>query len=194
MASQTRTLGQCLCWRAPRFVLGCDGHGQTPDTIVSTSPLIRKAVRHDAEAVLQVRRAAIRHQCAGHYPKDVLDKWTDGELTDQFAEAVEGHGHVATVDGRVVATGMLDLESGKIDALFVSPTHMRRGVGKAMLRHLECLASASGLARVSLDSTLNAAPFYRAHGFSGDSVATYASPRGISLACVPMVKVLARAD
>jgi len=161
---------------------------------VSTSAVIRKATRHDAEAVLQIRKAAIRHQCAGHYSKDVLDRWTDGELTDQFAGAVEEHCHVATVDGLVVASGMLNLASGKIDALFVAPTHMRSGLGKAMLMHLESLANASGLAHLTLDSTLNAAAFYRAHGFSGDIVSTYESPRGISLACIPMIKVLIRND
>jgi N-acetylglutamate synthase-like GNAT family acetyltransferase len=89
-----------------------------------------------------------------------------------------------------VATGMINLESGKIDALFVEPTHMNTGLGKHVLLYLEKLAIEAGLAQLHLSSTLNAALFYRTQGFVGDSIATYESPRGLSLACVPMVKTL----
>jgi GNAT superfamily N-acetyltransferase len=151
---------------------------------------IRKATRDDALAVLGIRNAAVNSQCVGHYSDDDLKIWTDGELTETFAEAVEKYGYVAISEGLIVATGMVNLESGKIDALFVEPTHMSAGLGKQMLSHLENLAAEAGLTELKLDSTLNAAPFYRAHGFVGDCVAKYESPRGISLACVPMAKVL----
>jgi hypothetical protein len=42
-----------------------------------------------------------------------------------------------------------------------------------------------------LDATLNAAPFYRRHGWTGDSVSTYRTARGFELACVQMTKRLA---
>ena len=159
-------------------------------TIVDTTVVIRKATRDDAQAVLHLRSAAIRSRCAGYYPDDQLSKWTSGELTEQFTEAIETYCYVAISRELIVATGMINLESGQIDALFVEPTHMSTGLGKKMLSHLEELAHGVGLTQVHLDSTLNAAPFYRAHGYSGDSVATYESPTGISLACVPMVKAL----
>ena len=154
---------------------------------------IRKATRDDALVVFRIRNAAVRSQCPGFYSEDELRKWTDGELADWFTEAVEKYCYVAVLDNFIVATGMVNLESGNIDALFVEPTHISTGLGKLMLSHLESLASAVGLTTLQLDSTLNAAPFYRARGFSGDNVATYESPRGISLACVPMAKALGSA-
>jgi GNAT superfamily N-acetyltransferase len=157
---------------------------------VSIAVTIRKATRDDALAVFRIRNAAVRNQCSGYYSEAELKKWTDGDLSDWFADAVEKNGYVAVLDGIIVATGMINIESGKIDALFVEPTHMSTGLGKQMLSHLEHVAVQVGLTELRLDSTLNAAPFYRVHGFVGDSVSTYESPRGISLACVPMAKVL----
>jgi N-acetylglutamate synthase-like GNAT family acetyltransferase len=159
-------------------------------TKVGITAVIRKAKRNDAQDVLHIRNAAIRSRCADFYSVEQLSKWTKGDLTEQFAEAVENYCYVAISGELVVATGMINLESGKIDALFVEPTHMSTGLGKEMLFHLEKLAHEVGLTQLSLNSTLNAAPFYRAHGFVGDSIATYESPRGVSLACVPMVKAL----
>lgn len=109
-------------------------------------------------------------------------------MTEQFIEVVEDSFYVAISDGQVVGTGMINLQSGKVDAIFVHPSRMRSGIGRQVLLHLEKLALAAGLNQLSLDSTLNASRFYRAHGFVGDSVAKYESPRGISLDCIPMVK------
>jgi GNAT superfamily N-acetyltransferase len=89
-----------------------------------------------------------------------------------------------------VGTGMVNLESGKVDAIFVDPAHMGAGVGKKIMSHLESLARQHGLTELHLESTLNAAPFYRSCGFRGEQVAVYNSPRGISLACIPMDKRL----
>ncbi|MGA2069083.1 MAG: hypothetical protein ABSG86_29280, partial [Thermoguttaceae bacterium] len=37
---------------------------------------------------------------------------------------------------------------------------------------------------------LNAAEFYRSCGFVGEAIGLYQSPRGITLDCIPMTKVL----
>jgi GNAT superfamily N-acetyltransferase len=160
---------------------------------MSRAMTIRKATRDDAPSAYAIRNAAVLGQCRGFYPDDVLRQWTGAELADWFVDAVERCCHVAVVDNVIVATGMVDLEAGRIDALFVDPAHMGSGLGKRMLLHLERCAADAGLTALQLDSTLNAAPFYRRHGFVGDTVSTYESPRGISLACVPMAKVLGAA-
>jgi hypothetical protein len=65
---------------------------------------------------------------------------------------------------------------------------MRTGIGRQVLQDLEKLALQAVLTELSLD----AAPFYRACGFVGNSVAKYESPRGIDLDCIPMTKKLRR--
>jgi GNAT superfamily N-acetyltransferase len=151
---------------------------------------IRKATRADVDACWEIRRASVMSECSRLYPVDQLEEWTGGVASRAFASAVEECFLVATVDGLVVASGMISLVTGKIDAIFVHPDFMKRGIGAAMIGHLEELACSERLPALTLDSTLNAAPFYRALGFVGEAVTQHASPRGLKLDCVPMVKDL----
>lgn len=156
------------------------------------SMLIRKAHGDDAQRVFDIRNQAINHQCCGHYPAADLQVWTAGSLGEYFVEVLEKTGHVAVIDDQVTASGMLDLETGQVDAVFVDPAYMGQGIGQQMMNYLEALALQAGLTHLILDSTLNAADFYRRCGFVGERVAQYQSPRGLPLACVPMIKHLAR--
>jgi len=152
--------------------------------------LIRKATRADVDACWKIRHLSVLHECSPLYPADQLEAWTGGTASRAFAAAVEDCFLVATVDGRVVATGMLSLGTGKIDAIFVHPDFTRRGIGSAMVGHLEELARYERLSELMLDSTLNAAGFYRTLGFVGESVERYPSTKGLKLDCVPMSKAL----
>jgi ribosomal protein S18 acetylase RimI-like enzyme len=72
---------------------------------------------------------------------------------------------------------MIDLNTAQIDAVLVHPMFFRRGIGAAIMRHLENIARAHGLQHLALDATLNAVEFYRSLGFEGDATDTYRSPR-----------------
>ncbi|QDT05562.1 putative acetyltransferase [Rubripirellula lacrimiformis] len=156
----------------------------------AVNPIIRKANHADPSRVWEIRRAAILSHCAGHYPDGLLADWTSGEMADSFVEAVVDRWWVATVADEVVGTGTLDGLTGQIDAIFVHPSHMGMGIGRQMMGHLESVAITAGLTRLTLDSTLNAAAFYRRCGFVGQRRGMYQSPRGISLPCIPMQKQL----
>lgn len=151
---------------------------------------IEKAKREDARAAWEIRNAAILNQCTSHYSMGILKIWTGGELSENFIDAVEKHFYVATDNNQVIGTGMINIDIGKIDAIFVHPNHMRKGIGKKIVEFLESIAQLHGLETLNLESTLNAAAFYRACGFEGNEVGTYHSPRGISLDCISMVKVI----
>ena len=166
-------------------VSGRDNHRLGSNVIA-----IRKARKDDAQVIWDIRNAAIISQCIGCYCLEEMEIWTSDEMTEDFIKAVADSFYVATLDGYVVGTGMIDLESAKVDAIFVHPDQMRTGIGRQVLLHLERIAIDAGLTHLRLDSTLNAAPFYRACGFVGDSVAKYKSPRGIALDCIPMMKRL----
>ncbi|WP_145083614.1 GNAT family N-acetyltransferase [Aureliella helgolandensis] len=155
--------------------------------------VIRKAELKDAIAAWNIRNVAILAQCTGHYPNEQLAAWTAGEITDAFIQSVARHWYVATLNESVVGTGMLDHANGQVDAVFVRPERMGTGVGHSIMAHLESRAIAAGLTLLTLNSTLNAAPFYRKCGFVGEQRGVYESSRGISLACIPMAKQLARA-
>ena len=155
---------------------------------------IRKARKDEARVILGIRNAAISHQCIGHYSPEDIEIWASVEATKQFIEVVENSFYVASIDGCVVGTGMVNLESGKVDAIFVHPSHMRTRIGRQIVLYLEKLALDAGLTQLNLESTLNAVTFYRAQGFVGDSIAKYVSPRGFSLDCIPMIKSLLKTE
>ena len=98
--------------------------------------VIRKAQRADAQDVRAVRDAAILTECAGHYQASLLSEWTTGPIDDGFIDDVEARFYVASIGDRIVATGKIDLESGRIDAMFVIPDCMRFGISRAMITHL----------------------------------------------------------
>jgi GNAT superfamily N-acetyltransferase len=165
--------------------------GITEFAVSQMQVTLRKATADDAAAAWEIRNAAIRHACKGFYADDLLSLWTVGEMTDEFVEFVLQQLHVATVNGVVVGTGTINLGDGRLDAIFVRPDMMGRGIGKRIIAFLVDLGRSAGLTELKLDSTLNAAPFYRRCGFVGDAIGVYRSPRGISLDCIPMSKWIA---
>lgn len=154
---------------------------------------IRKANGGDVLDTWEIRKASVRVACAEYYPEASLTAWVAGSPTDKWARIVERDFYVAVDDGLVVGTGMLTVANGQVDAIFVRPSHMGRGVGRSMLASLEALARNHGLASMRLDATLNAAPFYRSCGWSGTSISTYRTSSGLELACVPMTKCVGSA-
>ncbi|SDI75334.1 Ribosomal protein S18 acetylase RimI [Ferrimonas sediminum] len=152
---------------------------------------VRKARADDAPRLWQLRIDAILCGCRGHYPRALLDRWTQGTLNNEFVNQVRERFWVIEQCRRVIASGTIDLDSGKLDAIFVCPSAMGTGVGRNMMNHLQHLALDAGLTQIHLEATLNAASFYRRLGFKGDTPSLYHSPRGFNLACILMHKPIA---
>lgn len=151
---------------------------------------ITRATRDDATTAFDIRREAIRSQCIGAYTAEQMALWTRGRAEDGYDTLMDKPFYLGWVNDEPVATGMLDLDNYEVGALFVLPAFTGRGYGKTMLDHLEKLARELAIEEVVLDSTLNAASFYRACGYVGEKQAVYHSPSGLALACIPMVKRL----
>jgi GNAT superfamily N-acetyltransferase len=147
-----------------------------------------KATLVDARAALEIRHAAILNQCVGCYPMETLKIWASGELSDSFKDTVEKHFYIAVDCNQMIGTGMINIETGKIDAVFVHPDHMRKAIGRRIVQFLEEIAQRHRVEILSLESTLNAAAFYRACGFEGNEASVYISSKGVSLDCIPMSK------
>jgi N-acetylglutamate synthase-like GNAT family acetyltransferase len=151
---------------------------------------IRKATGFDAKAIFDLRSRAILQKCAGYYSEEQLVLWTQGEVSAAFAQDVAENFYVSELNAQVIGSGKINLTTGMLDAIFVDPSQMGQGAAKNMLEYLQALGLEQGLSALKLESTLNAAPFYRRCGFMGDEQATYLSPRGMRLACIPMEKPL----
>jgi predicted GNAT family N-acyltransferase len=84
------------------------------------------------------------------------------ELDDQDEKAL--HAVAYDADGKPIGTGRL-LPDGKIGRMAVVKEWRRRGVGADLLEALVAEARNRGFAEVRLSAQLQAAEFYRAHGF-----------------------------
>jgi predicted GNAT family N-acyltransferase len=87
------------------------------------------------------------------------------ELDDQDAHCV--HAVAFDVDGKAIGTGRL-LPDGHIGRMAVVKEWRRRGIGAEILEALMAEARKRGHAEVVVSAQLQAAEFYREHGFAAE--------------------------
>jgi N-acetylglutamate synthase-like GNAT family acetyltransferase len=157
---------------------------------------IRPAVDADAAGVSRVHFEAVRRTAAPFYPPDVIDSWSqepDERRREQFRRAIVGKDElflVADRGGEVVGFGSIVPSSGELRAVYVHPDVGRTGVGAAILRDLEQMATATGLSTLHMDASLNAETFYARHGYEVVERGTHRLSGGAQMACVKMRKAL----
>jgi putative acetyltransferase len=137
---------------------------------------VRDAVPADAAAVREVHVAAIEGLGPEAYAREQVEAWAAGcESADyEAAMADDSVEFVVATDERVVAFGSLQADApdgyeadvdGEVTGVYVHPSVARRGVGSAVYAELERRAEAAGLGALGLLASLNAVPFYEAHGY-----------------------------
>ncbi|HEY1180706.1 MAG TPA: GNAT family N-acetyltransferase, partial [Rhodocyclaceae bacterium] len=87
----------------------------------------------------------------------------------------------------------INLASGKLVALFVHPEFSGQQVGQLMLECLLDRAASAGCDVLKLDSSLNAANFYRRHGFTEVGRSKYRTQGGVHVDSIQMERVLRHA-
>jgi putative acetyltransferase len=153
--------------------------------------LIRAAVLSDAGAILRVHTSAIRHVCSAVYDATQIESWTCRKRPEGYLDPIGQHPFlVAIVNGVVVGFSELNPEAGEVCAVYVQPDHIRQGIGRHLLLAVEAVAQQRGLARLHLRATLNAVPFYQAHGYIVKGAGSVVLGDGTSLPCVDMRKDL----
>jgi putative acetyltransferase len=151
---------------------------------------IRRARIADGAGILAAHEAAIRAGCCEHYAADEIEAWVRRLAPGTYAaEAAVGDVLVAEIQERVVGFGALDGARGQLRALYAHPD-ATPGTGRRLLDALETIARLRGLGRLTLDSSLNAVPFYVAAGWhvTGDGLRTF--PGGPAIHCTAMTKAL----
>jgi N-acetylglutamate synthase-like GNAT family acetyltransferase len=79
---------------------------------------------------------------------------------------------VYEVEAKIVGLAGLDLN--EIRLMHVSPQRWRTGIGRALLNHLKAMTPASFFIEIFVYSSLAAADFYKAQGFSEKGPASFA--------------------
>jgi GNAT superfamily N-acetyltransferase len=91
---------------------------------------------------------------------------------------------------RVLGFFILNLKGAELNALYLHPDAIGRGVGRRLFEYAERLALQSSVSELKLKSTLNAVVFYEAFGFRRVRESVHINPSGAELPCVEMTKAL----
>lgn len=160
---------------------------------------LERAHPEDAEAMLQVHRAAIRATAAAFYAPDIIEAWAPLPLrpdhVDALAHRIETGEEEAIVarapGGRVIGFGSFVPSGRELRAVYVAPEHGRLGIGGALLRALELRARKYGVTEFVLDASINAEAFYHRHGYVTIRSGEHLLRGGRRMACIRMRKSLA---
>lgn len=123
---------------------------------------IRVACADDADGLTKIAFAAKRHW---QYPEGWIRQW-EAALT-MTPEYIQAHPtFVAAMDRELVGFCALQFERNEalLDHLWVVPSHMRRGVGRALFQHAEEIARAHGATRMKIVGDPHAEQFYARMG------------------------------
>ncbi len=156
---------------------------------------LRPGTVADANDLVRVHFVAIHGTASKAYPADVLFCWVvapDDEqrcaVTRETIERGDELFVVAEVDGVVCGFGSIVPASEELRAVYVDPSIGGGGVGSAILRRLEELASDRGLPKLQMDASINAEGFYSKHGYAVSHRGMHRLADGVEMACVTMSK------
>jgi ribosomal protein S18 acetylase RimI-like enzyme len=150
---------------------------------------IRLARPADNAAIAQVEHAAIMSHCAADYSARQLETWCERHSPEYYARVLETQElFVAEQEGRVVGFGQIDLETGQIKGIYVDPAASRKGVGEAILRHLEGIAKQHSWSTLRLVTSTSSVPFFEAQGYQVVGPFAHRLSEAVALPCMDMKK------
>jgi len=153
--------------------------------------MIRRATPAVAEGIFRVHRSAILDVASTRYTSEQIEAWAGKLSPASYTEPIENKiVFVADDAGQICGFGQLDPKNSMVEAVYVLPGHLRRGLGGRLLSALESIARASGLAQLTLDASLNSLPFYEQAGYRRVRSVGHELKPGVSIPCVVMRKEL----
>jgi len=119
---------------------------------------IRPSLASEAAILATV---AWRAKALWGYSVDVLERWRS-ELSPTAASINSAPTYVAEIDGVIAGWCQISINTHPIELehLWVHPTFMRLGVGRALITKVCAHLSLQGVPRLIIDADPNAAPFY----------------------------------
>ena len=124
---------------------------------------IRRAEPADAEALASIRRRAILALAVPAMSKEQAEGWAARAAPDRVARAIREHDLWVAAEEAVI--GWVEVDRCRVAALYVSPSHSRRGIGSALLTFAETFIRLSGYPTARLESSENALDYYVRRGY-----------------------------
>jgi putative acetyltransferase len=153
--------------------------------------MIRRASLADAEGIFRVHTSAIRDVASTHYTAEQIEVWAGRLSPASYREPIENKIVFVAVEMEIICGfSQLDPKNSAIKAVYVLPSHLRRGLGTNLLSALESFAQASGLTQLTLEASLNSVPFYEQAGYRRIRPSNHEFSPGGSIPCLVMRKGL----
>jgi GNAT superfamily N-acetyltransferase len=130
---------------------------------------IRLAASSDASAACNVLRRSIVECCVLDHQNDpaILEAWLGNKTPEMVASwfaSPTNYSIVALDGGNVVGVALLT-GAGKLALCYLVPEARRKGLGKALLRHVEDQACSWGVKALQLHSTASGEEFFARQGY-----------------------------
>jgi GNAT superfamily N-acetyltransferase len=175
-------------------------------------PVLRPAQADELDALLAMQAEAMRVLGRGHYEADVIEAALVHMGTMDSALVEDGTYFVAELDGRIAGSAGWSFKTpnyarlmdhpprplagwpppvATVRSVFVHPACARRGVGTALMRHVEDDMRARGVVVAELMATLSGIPLYLACGYHALAPYSVKLPEARRLAVRRMAKGLA---
>lgn len=125
---------------------------------------IRSALPSDCDEISQMITRSVRETNADDYPAEILQQVVDSFTADRIRTLIsERQIFVALDQDRIIGTA--GLVEGVVKSVFVSPDYQKKGVGAALMAHIESIAKEQSFTCLTLQSSLTAEGFYHNLGY-----------------------------
>jgi predicted N-acetyltransferase YhbS len=152
---------------------------------------VRPAGESDVDGIWHVHNESIRALCRGRYGEREIAAWIAFRPPQAYRSALASRTlFVAEREGEIVGFGQFDPARSEIEACYVSPDTVNRGVGSDLVLRMEEEARAKGHEVVRLNATLNAETFYARLGYRRLGPAVHRVGNEVDLDCIRMEKKL----
>jgi N-acetylglutamate synthase-like GNAT family acetyltransferase len=126
---------------------------------------IRKARPEDAAAISTLIIAAIKETNAQDYPASFIEKLPENFSPEQIISRMLAREiYISLNDGKI--TGTASLDKSTIRSVFVMPRLQGLGIGLALMKHIEELATKNKIKELTAPSSITAEGFYQKLGYA----------------------------
>jgi putative acetyltransferase len=156
---------------------------------------IRLARPEDALQMHHVHVNSVRQLCAGDYTPEQIEAWVghlDPETLRQYMiNGASDEVLFVAEDNNSTIIGFSSFDkNGDINAVYVHPDYIRKGVGKQLLNAVETEALVHKFKKLQISASITAIHFYKSQSYKFIKYSSHILHSGVTIPCALMGKTL----